>query len=61
MEETMSDSNSKQAMRCPECGSLMNRHAEKPLKAVDLEENEAVAVIHSCPVCRKIEVQIERV
>jgi hypothetical protein len=37
----------------------MNRHAEKPLKTVDVEEGEAVAVIQSCPNCGKIEAQIE--
>ncbi len=46
-------------MRCPDCGELMNRHAEKPVKAAGLEEAEAVAVIHGCPGCGKIEAVIE--
>ncbi len=54
-------------MRCPNCGALMNMHAEKPLKEARTEESAlfdadlggVVATIHYCPGCGKVEAQIE--
>lgn len=53
-------------MICPNCGALMNRHAEKPLKIVPSEEpirpvenpDDLIAAIHCCPACGKIEAEI---
>ena len=54
-------------MRCPNCGTLMNRHAEKLLKAGHPEESvpsdtildELIASIHCCPGCGKVEAVTE--
>ena len=45
-------------MHCPNCGTPMNRHAEKPLKTA-AEETEVIASIHYCPACGKVEATIE--
>jgi ribosomal protein S27AE len=39
-------------MRCPACGTPMNKHAEKP---VTLTDNEIILAVHSCPNCGKVE------
>ena len=54
-------------MRCPRCGTLMNRHAEKPLKDARREESlpfdpilgGAISSIHCCPGCGKVEAELE--
>jgi uncharacterized Zn finger protein len=38
-------------MRCPACGTPMNRHAEK------LVNEEIVTAIHFCPNCGKVEAE----
>jgi len=45
-------------MRCPNCGMLMNLHAEKPVKETDAPEGEIIASIHSCPGCGKVESEL---
>ena len=48
-------------MRCPKCGTVMNRHAEKPVR--DYRESDgpadevmgAILLIHACPGCGKVE------
>ena len=50
-------------MRCPRCGIEMNRHAEKLLKTLDVQDSlladqemEGVLVsIYYCPNCGKVE------
>ena len=42
-------------MSCPNCGALMNLHAEKPVKEPSVPEGEAVACIYYCPNCGKVE------
>jgi predicted RNA-binding Zn-ribbon protein involved in translation (DUF1610 family) len=42
-------------MNCPNCGTPMNRHAEKLLYDAELEE--AVATIFCCPGCGKVEAE----
>jgi len=39
-------------MRCPECGTLMNKHAEKPVMVTG---DEIILAIHCCPKCGKVE------
>ena len=54
-------------MRCPDCDTLMNRHAEKPVKDPGPEESRSfdavlggtIAVIHCCPGCGKVEAELE--
>jgi uncharacterized protein with PIN domain len=46
-------------MRCPNCGSEMNRHAEKPIHAAGPEESEVVVTTYYCPRCGKVEGVIE--
>ena len=46
-------------MHCPNCGALMNRHAEKPIKDAHAFEGEVIASIHYCPACGKVEAVIE--
>lgn len=54
-------------MRCPNCGALMNRHVQKPLKAARPEEalhfdialGGIVSAIHCCPGCGKVEAEPE--
>jgi len=46
-------------MGCPNCGTLMNRHAEKPVKDAHALEGEVIASIHYCPGCGKVEAEIE--
>jgi predicted RNA-binding Zn-ribbon protein involved in translation (DUF1610 family) len=49
-------------MQCPSCGATMNRHAEKPIKGrpedskhYDPAIGGAIAAIHTCPGCGKVE------
>ncbi len=42
-------------MRCPSCGTLMNQHAEKPIKDPRAPKGEVIASIHYCPACGKVE------
>ena len=46
-------------MRCLNCGTLMNRHAEKLVKDAPAPEGEVIASIHYCPGCGKVEAVIE--
>jgi uncharacterized protein with PIN domain len=46
-------------MRCPECGTTMNRHAEKPVKDSHVSEGEIIASIYYCPKCGKVEAEME--
>ena len=46
-------------MRCPNCGALMNRHAEKSVKDPHASEGEVITSIHYCPVCGKVEAEPE--
>jgi len=46
-------------MRCPNCGTLMNEHAEKAIKDPHTPEGEVIASIHYCPGCGKIEAEPE--
>jgi hypothetical protein len=39
-------------MRCPSCGTPMNKHAEKP---VTLARDEIILAVHCCPNCGKVE------
>jgi ribosomal protein S27AE len=39
-------------MRCPSCGTPMNKHAEKP---VTLTSDEIILAVHTCPNCGKVE------
>jgi predicted RNA-binding Zn-ribbon protein involved in translation (DUF1610 family) len=45
-------------MHCPDCGTLMNRHAEKQVK-LPHAESDVIASIHSCPACGKVELTVE--
>jgi len=47
-------------MRCPSCGTLMNRHAEKLIKDSHAPDGEVLASIHYCPKCGKVETEPER-
>ena len=42
-------------MSCPNCGALMNLHAEKPVKEPTVPEGEMVAYVYYCPNCGKVE------
>jgi DNA-directed RNA polymerase subunit M/transcription elongation factor TFIIS len=42
-------------MNCPNCGTPMNRHAEKLLQEAD--RDEAVTSIYCCPNCGKVEAE----
>ena len=44
-------------MSCPDCGTLMNRHAEKLIKTITPDEREVVAAVYACPACGKIEAE----
>jgi len=46
-------------MRCPTCGTVMNRHAEKSVKDPHASEGEAMATIYYCPGCGKVEAEVE--
>ena len=46
-------------MHCPNCGTLMNRHAEKPIKDSRRPEGEVIASIYYCPDCGKVEAETE--
>jgi predicted RNA-binding Zn-ribbon protein involved in translation (DUF1610 family) len=54
-------------MHCPNCGALMNRHADKSIKETHLEETSlfdptiegVIAAIYYCPVCGKVEMELE--
>jgi hypothetical protein len=46
-------------MHCPDCGTLMNRHAEKLVKDPHAPGGEIIASIHYCPACGKVEAQVE--
>jgi hypothetical protein len=46
-------------LHCPNCGSLMNRHAEKPVKDSHVPEGEAVISVYCCPKCGKVEAEPE--
>jgi ribosomal protein S27AE len=46
-------------MNCPGCGTLMNRHAEKPIKESRVPNGEVIASIHYCPRCGKVEAELE--
>jgi predicted RNA-binding Zn-ribbon protein involved in translation (DUF1610 family) len=46
-------------MQCPNCGTVMNRHAEKAVKNPRAPEGEVIASIHYCPGCGKVEAVIE--
>jgi len=54
-------------MHCPNCGALMNRHAEKSIKETHPEESSlfdpmiegVLAAIYCCPRCGKIEMELE--
>jgi ribosomal protein S27AE len=42
-------------MHCPDCGALMNHHADKLLTKSDVPEGEVVLLIYCCPRCGKVE------
>jgi ribosomal protein S27AE len=44
-------------MLCPDCGTLMNCHAEKPVKNPLVPDGEIIASIHYCPACGKVEAE----
>jgi ribosomal protein S27AE len=46
-------------MHCPNCGMLMNRHAEKSVKDPHVSEGEVITSIHYCPGCGKVEAEPE--
>jgi ribosomal protein S27AE len=46
-------------MRCPNCGTSMNPHAEKLIKSPQAPDGEILASIHYCPGCGKVEAEIE--
>jgi hypothetical protein len=54
-------------MQCPDCGALMNQHAEKPLTDVPPEESQdfdhilggVLVAVYCCPVCGKVEAEVE--
>lgn len=54
-------------LRCPKCGTLMNRHAEKsfndhaldkPLN-IDPDFGGAISSVHYCPGCGNVEIVAE--
>ena len=46
-------------MHCPDCGALMNHHADKPVTKSDVPEVEVIVLIHCCPNCGKVEAEPE--
>jgi NAD(P)H-dependent FMN reductase len=40
-----------EGLECPECGVLMNHHADKPMAAEAMELPAAVSAIHACAAC----------
>lgn len=45
-------------MQCPNCGTFMNRHAEKALQTASAEETQLLEVLY-CPGCGKVEAQLK--
>jgi ribosomal protein S27AE len=41
-------------MSCPNCGALMNLHAEKPVKEPSVPEGELILFVYCCPSCGKV-------
>jgi len=46
-------------MHCPDCGALMNHHADKPVTKPDVPEVEVIVLIYCCPNCGKVEAEVE--
>jgi predicted RNA-binding Zn-ribbon protein involved in translation (DUF1610 family) len=45
-------------MDCPNCGALMNHHADKPLTKPDVPEGQVIVLIFYCPHCGKVEAEV---
>jgi predicted RNA-binding Zn-ribbon protein involved in translation (DUF1610 family) len=57
-------------MHCPNCGTLMNRHAEKPIRDTRPDESMSfdtivdgviTSSIHYCPGCGKVEAEVQSI
>jgi hypothetical protein len=46
-------------MDCPDCGELMNHHADKPVTKSDVSEVEVILLIYCCSGCGKVEAEVE--
>ena len=44
-------------MHCPDCGALMNHHADKPVTKSDVPVVEVIVLIYCCPNCGKVEAE----